>query len=212
MNFKDIVIIIITFAGSLGVFLYGMKVMSEGLQKIAGTRMRSILGRITSNPISGILTGTAVTTIIQSSSATTVMVVSFVNAGLLSLAGAIAVIMGANIGTTVTAWLITLLGLGESTGALSFPLLAVAIAIPFMFAKKDKLKSISEFIIGLAILLIGLDFLQDAMPDLQEFPSLLEGLATLSGFGFWSILLFIIIGAILTCVVQSSSAMMAITL
>ena len=212
MDFKDIIIIVITFAGSLGVFLYGMKLMSEGLQKIAGTRMRSILGRITSNPVSGILTGTAVTTIIQSSSATTVMVVSFVNAGLLSLAGAIAVIMGANIGTTVTAWLITLLGLGESTGALSFPLLAVAIAIPFMFAKKDKLKSISEFIIGLAILLIGLEFLQDAMPDLQEFPGLLQGMATLSGYGFWSIMLFVVIGAVLTCVVQSSSAMMAITL
>lgn len=212
MTFTEILLIVVNFMGALGIFLFGMKLMSEGLQKVAGNKMRSILSKITNNPISGILTGTAVTTAIQSSSATTVMVVSFVNAGLLSLSGAIAVIMGANIGTTVTAWIISLFGLGESSGAFSFPLLAVAIAIPFMFAKTDKLKSISEFIIGLALLLIGMDFLKNAMPDLQQYPAFLEALGRLSDYGYLSIFLFIIIGALLTCVVQASAAMMAITL
>ena len=153
MDFFDIILILINFAGALGIFLFGMKLMSEGLQKFAGNGMRRILGKITDNPVTGILTGALVTIAIQSSSATTVMVVSFVNAGLLSLSGAIAVIMGANIGTTATAWIITLLGLGESGGAFSFPLFAVAIALFFMFSKKDKLKSFSEFIVALNTLL-----------------------------------------------------------
>ncbi|MBQ4478128.1 MAG: Na/Pi cotransporter family protein [Bacteroidales bacterium] len=212
MDIWHIIVIIINFAGALGIFLYGMKLMSGGLQKFAGRGMRHIMGKITNNPIRGILTGTIVTTAIQSSSATTVMVVSFVNAGMITLAGAIAVIMGANIGTTVTAWIITLLGLGESTGAFSFPLLILAISLPFMFAKKDKLKSIGEFIIGFSLLLLGMNFLQSAMPNLEEFPKFLEALSTISNYGFLSILLFIVIGAILTCLVQASAAMMAITL
>ena len=212
MTFSEIVIIILNFAGALAVFLFGMKLMSEGLQKFAGNKMRSIMGKVTGSPVRGILTGTAVTTAIQSSSATTVMVVSFVNAGLLSLAGAVAVIMGANIGTTVTAWIITLFGLGESTSAFSLPMLMGAVALLFMFAKKNRLKSIGEFIIGLALLLIGMEFLQKAMPNLEQYPEFLETLARLSDFGFWSILLFIVVGAILTCVVQASAAMMAITL
>lgn len=204
--------IIINFAGALAVFLFAMKMMSEGLQKAAGSKMRAILGRITGNPLSGILTGTAVTAVIQSSSATTVMVVSFVNAGLLSLSGAVAVIMGANIGTTVTAWIIALLGLGGGSGAFSLPMLLAAISLFFIFSKRESLKPVGETVIGLALLLVGMDLLQGAMPNLEQYPALLEGIASLSGFGFWSILLFIAIGAVLTCLVQSSSAMMAITL
>ncbi len=208
----NILKIILIAAGALGVFLYGMKLMSDSLQKMAGNKMRTILAKMTDKPVRGILTGTVVTAAIQSSSATTVMVVSFVNAGLLSLAGAITVIMGANIGTTVTAWIISLFGLGESSGAFTFPLIAVAVALPFMFMKRDKLKSIHEFIMGLALLLVGLQFMQDAMPNLEEYPTFLETLGTMSDYGYLSILLFILIGTILTCVVQASAAMMAITL
>lgn len=212
MSFTDILMIIINFAGALAVFLFAMKMMSEGLQKAAGSKMRAILGRITGNPLSGILTGTVVTAVIQSSSATTVMVVSFVNAGLLSLSGAVAVIMGANIGTTATAWIIALLGLGEGSGTFSLPMLLAAISLFFIFSKRESLKPVGETVIGLALLLVGMELLQGAMPNLEQYPGLLEGIASLSGFGFWSILLFIVIGTVLTCLVQSSSAMMAITL
>ena len=212
MTFTEALIIIINFAGALAVFLFGMKLMSEGLQKFAGDKMRSVMGKVTGSPVRGILTGAAVTTAIQSSSATTVMVVSFVNAGLLSLAGAVAVIMGANIGTTVTAWIITLFGLGEGGGAFSLPMLLGALALIFMFAKKDKLKYIGEFLIGLAMLLLGMNLLQQAMPNLEQYPEFLEALARLSDYGFWSILIFVVIGALLTCLVQASAAMMAITL
>jgi len=212
MTFIDILLIIIKFAGALAVFLFAMKLMSEGLQKIAGSKMRAVLRRFTGKPLSGILTGTVVTAAIQSSSATTVMVVSFVNAGLLSLAGAVAVIMGANIGTTVTAWIITLFGLGGSGEGLSLPMLLATVSLFFIFSHKDRMKSIGQSIIGLALLLIGMELLQDAMPNLEEYPAFLQALATMSDFGFWSILLFIAIGAALTCLVQASAAMMAITL
>ncbi len=212
MTFGEILIVLLNFAGALAVFLFGMKLMSEGLQKFAGDKMRSIMGKVTSNPVRGILTGATVTTAIQSSSATTVMVVSFVNAGLLALSGSVAVIMGANIGTTVTAWIITLFGLGESASAFSLPMLLGAVSLLFMFAKRDRLKSIGEFVIGLALLLVGMEFLQKAMPNLEEYPQFLEALARLSDYGFWSIMLFVVIGALLTCLVQASAAMMAITL
>ena len=212
MNTLDILFIILNLAGSLAVFLFAMKLMSEGLQKIAGSRMRSVLGRVTGTPLSGILTGTAVTAAIQSSSATTVMVVSFVNAGMLSLAGAVSVIMGANIGTTVTAWIIALFGLGEGSGAFSLPMLLATVSLFFIFSSKDRMKSIGQTVIGLSLLLIGMELLQEAMPKIEEYPSLLEGIASLSGYGFWSVLLFILIGTVMTCIVQSSSAMMAITL
>ena len=212
MNIIEILSIVIKFAGALAVFLFAMKEMGEGLQKAAGSRMRSILGKITSNPLSGVLTGTVVTAVIQSSSATTVMVVSFVNAGLLSLAGAVSVIMGANIGTTATAWIISLLGLGGSSGLFSLPMLLAAISLFFLFTKRDALKPVGQTIIGLALLLVGMDLLQAAMPDIQQYPALLEGIASLGGYGFWSILLFVAVGALLTCIVLSSSAMMAITL
>lgn len=212
MLFWNILVIILNFAGALALFLFGMKLMSEGLQKIAGDKMRSILGSITNNPVRGILTGTVVTTAIQSSSATTVMVVSFVNAGLLSLSGAVAVIMGANIGTTVTAWIITLFGLGETASAFSLPMTLGAISLIFMFSKRDMLKFIGEFVMGLALLLVGMGFLQSAMPNLEQYPAFLEALGSMAQYGFWSILLFIVIGALLTCLVQASAAMMAITL
>ena len=212
MKVTDILLIIINFAGALAVFLFAMKLMSEGLQKVAGSKMRAVLGKMTGNPLNGILTGMGVTAAIQSSSATTVMVVSFVNAGLLSLSGAVAVIMGANIGTTVTAWIITLLGLGGGSGQFSLPLLISAVSLAFLFMKRDKLRSVGQTIIGLALLLVGMRFLQSAMPDLGDYPSLLQGIASMSGYGFWSVLLFVFIGAALTCIVQASAATMAITL
>ena len=212
MNIKLILLIIINFTGALAVFLFAMKMMSEGLQKVAGSKMRSVLGKMTGHPISGILTGTAVTAAIQSSSATTVMVVSFVNAGLLSLSSAVAVIMGANIGTTVTAWIITLLGLGSSSGYFDLPLFIAAASLVFFFMKRNKMQSVGQTIIGLALLLVGMRCLQSAMPDLSQYPSLLQGIASLSNYGFWSVLIFIAIGALLTCMVQASAATMAITL
>ncbi len=212
MNVWDIVTVILKLAGALAVFLFAMKLMSEGLQKIAGSKMRSVLKHITGNPLSGILTGTAVTAAIQSSSATTVMVVGFVNAGLLSLAGAVAVIMGANIGTTVTAWIITLFGLGDNAGGFSLPMLLAAISLFFIFSGRDKMKSIGQTIIGLALLLVGMELLQEPMSNLNQYPNFLHAISTLSDYGFWSILIFVAIGALLTCLVQASAAMMAITL
>lgn len=200
----------ITLIGSLGLFLYGMKIMSEGLQKMAGNRMRSILGAMTRNRFTGVLTGVSITGLIQSSSATTVMVVSFVNAGLLGLVQAISVIMGANIGTTATAWIISLLGFKFSIAALAVPLMALA--IPFIFSNRDKRKSIGEFIMGFAFLFMGLEFLKNAVPDLQANPEILEFLSRYTDMGFGSVLLFLAVGTVLTVVVQSSSATMAITL
>jgi phosphate:Na+ symporter len=230
MNIGDILLIIIKFAGAMMVFIYGMKLMSEGLQKVAGGKMRSIMGRMTTiatserhalqgqsnaakcnNLFRGILTGATVTAAVQSSTATTVMVVSFVNSGLLTLAGAIAVIMGANIGTTITSWII-LLGMGGSTPQFLLPLVTFAIATPFMFIKGDKAKSVSEFVIGFGILMVGLQFMQYAMPDLICHASILQTLHRCSAWGIWSILIFIVIGAILTMLIQASSAVMAVTL
>ncbi len=210
MNIFTIVTGFLVLIGSLGIFLYGMKLMSEGLQKIAGNKMRFILSKMTSKPANGVLTGALITTTIQSSSATTVMVVSFVNAGLLSLAGAISVIMGANIGTTVTAWIISLLGFKFSISAIAIPLFGLAMFL--FFSKKSKYKSIGEFIIGFCFLFLGLEYLKNSVPDITQFPQILESIASLSSYGYLSIILFVIIGSILTVVVQSSSAMMAVTL
>lgn len=196
--------------GSLGLFLYGMKIMSEGLQKVAGERMKSILSAMTSNRLFGVLTGVLITALVQSSSATTLMVVSFVNASLLNLAQAVSVIMGANIGTTATAWIISLLGFKVSISSFAIPLIAVA--IPFIFSKKQHLNSWGDFILGFALLFLGLQFLKDSMPDLQNNPEALAFLQKYTNMGFWSVLLFLLIGTILTFVVQSSSATVAITL
>lgn len=212
MTILEILLIIINFTGSLAVFLFAMKMMSEGLQKVAGSKMRDVLGKITNRPLSGIITGATVTAAIQSSSATTVMVVSFVNAGLLSLSGAVAVIMGANIGTTVTAWIISLFGLGESSGLFNLPLLIAALSLALFLSRRDRIKYVAQAVIGLSLLLVGMELLQAAMPNLENYPSFLQGIASMSRYGFWSVLLFVVIGALLTCIVQASAAMMAITL
>lgn len=196
--------------GSLGVFLFGMKLMSEALQKVAGTKMRQILSAMTSNRIKGVITGILITAIIQSSSATTVMVVSFVNAGLLSLIESIGVIMGANVGTTVTAWLISILGFKISMAEISLPL--IGLCLPLLFSKKRYRKSWGELIIGFGLLFIGLEFLKNSMPNLQENPEIFTFLQRYTDMGYGSYFLFMIIGAILTILIQSSSATMALTL
>ncbi|MEO1050360.1 MAG: Na/Pi cotransporter family protein [Bacteroidota bacterium] len=202
---------VLTLLGALGLFIYGMKVMSEGIQKVAGDRLRSIIELMTSNRVSGVFTGFLTTSIIQSSSATTVMVVSFVNAGLLKLKQAIGVIMGANIGTTVTALLILLFGFSKfSISTYTLPI--IAIGFPLLFAKSDKLKYWAEFLIGFAILFMGLDFLKESVPDLKDNPDVLEWITNLTSYGYGSVILFVLIGTLLTIVVQSSSAAMAITL
>lgn len=197
--------------GSLGLFLYGMKIMSEGLQKLAGNKLRDILSAMTKNRVMGVLTGVLITALIQSSSATTVMVVSFVNAGLLNLLQSIGVIMGANIGTTATAWMISLFGFGKfSISALSIPLMGIA--IPLIFSSKSKRKSTGELIFGFAFLFMGLDLLKSSMPDLQNNPEVLSFVQNFSDMGIWSTLFYLFIGSVLTIIVQSSSATLALTL
>ncbi|MFO7828502.1 MAG: Na/Pi cotransporter family protein, partial [Bacteroidales bacterium] len=200
----------LTLIGSLGFFLFGMKLMSEALQKVAGDKMRNILAKMTSNPIKGVFTGFLITAIIQSSSATTVMMVSFVNAGLLSLLESIGVIMGANIGTTVTAWLISLLGFKIDISIISLPL--IGISFPLLFSKTKKNKFWGEFIIGFAMVFLGLDFLKGSVPDIKSNPEILAFLSNYTSDGILSHLLFLAIGTILTIVIQSSSATMALTL
>jgi len=196
--------------GSLGMFLYGMKIMSEGLQKVAGDRLRNVLTAMTTNRVTGVLTGIFITALIQSSSATTVMVVSFVNAGLLTLTESISVIMGANIGTTVTAWIISIFGFKVDMAALALPLLAIA--LPLIFSGKSTRKSIGEFIFGFSFLFMGLGFLKDNAPDLQQNPDMLAFVQNYTDMGFASVLLFLFIGTVLTMIVQASAATMAITL
>ena len=196
--------------GSLGLFLYGMKIMSEGLQKVAGDRLRSILTAMTTNRVTGVLTGVLITALIQSSSATTVMVVSFVNAGLLTLAESISVIMGANIGTTVTAWIISIFGFKVDMAAFALPLLAIA--LPLIFSGKSNRKSVGEFIFSFSFLFMGLSYLKANAPDLNANPEMLAFVQNYTDMGFFSILLFLFIGTILTMIVQASAATMAITL
>ena len=196
--------------GSLALFLYGMKIMSEGLQKFAGDRLRSILTAMTTNRVTGVLTGVLITALIQSSSATTVMVVSFVNAGLLELSQSIGVIMGANIGTTVTAWIISTLGFKVDISAFALPLLALG--IPLLFSQKSQRKSIGEFMFGFAFLFMGLNLLKVNAPDLSQNPDMLAFVQNYTDMGFLSVLLFVFIGTILTMIVQASAATMAITL
>lgn len=196
--------------GSLGVFLYGMKLMSEALQKVAGAKMRYILAAMTSNRVKGVITGVLITTIIQSSSATTVMVVSFVNAGLLSLIESIGVIMGANVGTTVTAWLISILGFKVSMAEISLPM--IGLCLPLLFSNKRSRKSWGELIIGFGLLFIGLEFLKSSMPNLNENPEIFTFLQEYTDMGYASYILFMLIGTALTILIQSSSATMALTL
>ena len=201
---------ILTLIGALGMFLYGMNMMSSGLQKAAGSRLRGFLGAMTSSPFKGVMTGLGITTLIQSSSATTVMVVGFVNATLLTLNQAIGVIMGANIGTTVTAWLISLLGFKTDISVLAVPLMAVGFILSI--AKREKYKNISEFIIGFALLFLGLSLMKNSVPDLRQTPEILSFIQQWTGYGFGSVLIFLVFGTVLTLVLQSSSATMALTL
>ena len=201
---------IFTLLGALGMFLYGMNLMSSGLQKAAGDRLRGLLSAMTSNPFKGVLTGLGITSVIQSSSATTVMVVSFVNAGLLTLAQAIGVIMGANIGTTVTAWLVSWLGFKADISILAVPLMLLGFI--FSNSKKNQRQNIGELIVGFCLLFLGLSFMKESVPDLNETPQVLEFVRSWAGHGFGSVLIFLAFGTVLTLVLQSSSATMAITL
>ena len=196
--------------GSLALFLYGMKIMSEGLQKFAGDRLRRILTAMTTNRVMGVITGMLIIALIQSSSATTVMVVSFVNAGLLELAQSIGVIMGANIGTTVTAWIISALGFKVDIAAFAIPLLFFG--LPLLFSSKSNRKSLGEFIFGFSFLFMGLQNLKANAPDLQQNPDMLQFVQNWADMGFISILIFVLIGTVLTMIVQASAATMAITL
>lgn len=210
---KEIIFGILEIAGALGIFIYGMKLMSEGLQKVAGGKMREILKGMTKNRVLGVFTGFLITALIQSSSATTVMVVSFVNAGLLTLTESFGVIMGANIGTTLTLWIVAILGFKVKMTAIAIALIGVF--FPFMFSSKDKYRNIAEFVLGFGILFIGLDFLKHSVPDIKSNPEMVEFLkhfVDLGPMNYGSILLFVLFGSILTVVVQSSSAASAITL
>jgi phosphate:Na+ symporter len=201
---------ILSFVGALGIFLYGMKIMSEGLEKTAGDRLRGVLSSMTSNRFAGVATGMGVTAVIQSSSATTVMVVSFVNAGLMTLRQAIGVIMGANIGTTVTAWIVAFIGFKMDVSALSLPLMAVA--APLLFMGKGKWKNFAECIIGFALLFMGLNLLSEAAEAMEIGKYMGEWLTHIDVNAWWAIPLFLFAGMILTMAMQSSSASMAITL
>ncbi|MCF0213348.1 MAG: Na/Pi cotransporter family protein [Muribaculaceae bacterium] len=196
--------------GAVGLFLYGMKVMSEGLQKAAGDRLRNILSVMTRNRFTGALTGFLITALIQSSSASTVMVVSFVNAGLMTLAQSMAVIMGANVGTTFTAWIIALFGFSVKISSFTLPL--IGLSIPLLFSSKSRTKSIGEFLIGFSFLFMGLDLISAYVPDLQANPEMFAFLQKYTSMGYGSVLIFLAVGLIVTMVIQSSAATFAITL
>ncbi len=196
--------------GSLGIFLFGMKMMSESLQKVAGSKLRNILAAMTSSRIKGVFTGILITAIIQSSSATTVMIVSFVNAGLLSLLESIGVVMGANIGTTITAWIISLLGFKVKISALSLPL--IGLSLPLLFSKINRRRSLGEIMVGFALIFMGLEYMKGSVPDIQSNPEVLSFLSSYTDLGMGSFFIFLAIGTVLTVIIQSSSATMALTL
>lgn len=200
----------LTLLGAVGIFLYGMTLMSEGLQKAAGNGLRNILGAMTRNRFTGALTGFSITALIQSSSASTVMVVSFVSAGLMTLAQSVAVIMGANVGTTATAWIITLFGFKVDIGAFAIPI--IAFCIPLLFSSNSRRKSIGEIVLGFALLFIGLDWIEANVPDLKSSPEIFGFLTQYANMGYVSALIFVLIGIITTMIIQSSSAAIAIVL
>ena len=205
----EIITIILKVMGALGVFLYGMRVMSDGLQKAAGDKLQSIMNFMTQNRVMSVLTGLVVTAFIQSSSATTVMIVSFANAGLLQLTQAIGVIMGANVGTTVTTWIVALIGFKFKISAIALPI--VGIGLPFIFSKVQKRKDLGEILIGFGLLFLGLMFLKQSVPDINSHPEALSFLTYFTTLpSFISLIIFVFVGTVLTVVVQSSSAVMAI--
>lgn len=201
---------LLTLLGAVGLFLYGMTLMSDGLQKAAGTGLRNILGAMTRNRFTGAFTGFSITALIQSSSASTVMVVSFVSAGLMTLGQSVAVIMGANVGTTATAWIITLFGFKVDIAAFAYPL--IAFSLPLLFSSKSRRKSIGEIILGFSILFIGLNMIESSVPDLKSSPEIFGFLQEYADMGFISVMLFVLIGIIATMIIQSSSAAIAIVL
>ncbi|RHU28119.1 MULTISPECIES: Na/Pi cotransporter family protein [Parabacteroides] len=203
---------VLKLLGSLALLMYGMKVMSEGLQKLTGDRLRNILGAMTTNRFTGLLTGAFVTAAVQSSTATTVMTVSFVNAGLLTLTQAISVIMGANIGTTVTAWVMSIFGFQFNMTNVIYPLFALS--LPLIFSKKSGRKSFGEFVFGFAFMFLGLTTLREnAMHmDLEHNQAIISFITSCKEWGMFSVLLFLLIGSVITMAVQSSAAVMAITL
>jgi len=205
-GFSDIIQIL----GALAFFIYGMKMMSDGIQRAAGSQMRTILRTMTKNRFLGVFTGFLTTALVQSSSATTVMTVSFVNAGLLTLVESAGVMMGANIGTTITGWIVSILGFKIKLSLYSIPLFALG--LPMLFSRKGKIKYWGEFIIGFAILFLGLSYLKEAVPDIKSNPEILAWLREFTHWGIWSRLLFVAVGTLITIIVQSSSAAMAITL
>ena len=202
---------VLSVLGGLAMFLYGMALMSEGLQKSAGDRLRAFMAKMTSNAFKRVLTGTVVTCLVQSSSATTIMVVSFVNAGLLTLGNAIGVIMGANIGTTLTAW-ITSLGFSVNIALFAVPMMGIGFVLHS--SKKATMKNIGQFLMGFAVMYVGLTFMKDCSNEIlgQYQTGMMDFFGSINGFGFGSILLFLIAGAVLTIVLQASSATMAITM
>ncbi len=204
----NVIIIVLDFIGALGMFLYGMKVMSEGLQKSAGNRLQAIMNHLTSNRYMGVFTGFITTILLQSSSATTVMVVGFVNAGILNLVQSIGIIMGANIGTTVTSWIVSLFGFKFKIASFVLPIIAVG--FPLYFSKGQKQKFWGEFLIGFGLLFLGIEFLKNSIP--KPNAETLTFLAQYANHGYLSILLFVFIGLILTVVVHSSSASTTIIL
>lgn len=201
---------ILTLLGSVGMFLYGMKMMSEGLQKAAGNRLRDILALMTNNKFLGALTGIFITALVQSSSATTTMIVSFVNTGLISLQQSMAVIFGANVGTTFTAWIISLFGFKVNIATFAIPL--IGIGVPLLSMSKNSYKNWGEFLIGFALLFLGLDYLNHSVPDLKSNPAVFDMLRHYSNLGYGSVLIFAFIGMVLTMIVQASSATFAIAL
>ena len=200
----------IALIGSVCLFLYGMKLMSEGLQKAAGDRLRSILNAMTRNRITGVATGILITALIQSSSASTVIAVSFVNAGLMSLEQSMAVIFGANLGSTFTSWIIAILGFKVNMSPILMPLMALA--VPMLFFKKNKIKSIGEFLIGFVFLFMGLAYINANVPDLSKSPEIFEVLKNYTSMGFWSMLIFLGVGLVVTMIIQSSAATFALVL
>jgi phosphate:Na+ symporter len=201
---------VLNLIGGLGVFLIGMRIMSDGIQKRSGNKLKTILHTMTENRFAGVLTGVGVTSIIQSSSATTVLLVSLVNAGLVTLKQSIGVIMGANIGTTLTAWIVSIVGFKFKIASVALP--AVAVAIPFYFSSRTKRREIADILIGFGLLFLGLSFMKDSVPDINNNPEVLAFLSDWSQWGYGSILLFVLIGSLLTVLVQSPSAAMTITI
>ncbi|MDZ4749895.1 MAG: Na/Pi symporter [Saprospiraceae bacterium] len=201
---------ILQVIGALALFIYGMKVMSEGVQRLASLQLRDALQRVTQHKVSTFLTGFFTTAALQSSSATTVITISFVNAGIISLTAAAGIIIGANVGSTVTIWMVTILGFDYNLFTLCLPM--IALAMPFLFIKNGKNRHWAETVIGFAILLIALQFLKDVVPDIQKQQDLIYYISRLGNHGFWSIVLFLTIGFVFTALIQSSSASMALTL